>query len=378
MRHIKLLMIATIHGTIHSFLLPYAEHFQKKGFIIDCAASDKRKIINNKPYFNRCYCLSLSRDVKDIKSFFKTVKEIRRIVETNNYDIVHVHTPIAAFLTRFALRKIKNMNFKVVYTVHGFHFHPGGNKFKNAIYLISEKIASYWTDMIITINIIDYNAVKKYFTKPLVRFMPGIGVDLKKYSDRTKYEDNISLRSELCINKEDIIFLSIGALSKDKRHIDCLKALKRLPKAINAKLIIVGKGYLKNKLEEYIHNNHIDNRVIMVGYRNDITKIINAADCLLSVSKREGLPRCVMEAMAQRLPVIGTRIRGTEELLSDNCGVLVDVGDINQIEYAMLEIINNKNKRKELVKNAKEKIQNFSITNTIKFQEKYYKEILPY
>ena len=77
------------------------------------------------------------------------IKTIKELQQKNKYDVIHVHTPIAAFITRFALR---GTNVKIIYTAHGFHFFEGSPKINWIIYYYMEKIASKWTDIIITLN----------------------------------------------------------------------------------------------------------------------------------------------------------------------------------------------------------------------------------
>ena len=103
--------------------------------------------------------IEFQRNPFSLKNFY-AYKKIKKIYRENKYDIVHVHTPVAAFLTRLALRKENGV--KVIYTAHGFHFYKGANLLNWLLYYPLEKIAAKWTDIIITINQEDYDNANKF------------------------------------------------------------------------------------------------------------------------------------------------------------------------------------------------------------------------
>lgn len=103
--------------------------------------------------FNCVHDVSWSRSVLEIGRLVKSVAEIEQVVADGSYDIVHVHTPIAGAVTRFALRHLRRRcRTKVVYTAHGFHFHPLGGVVRNAVYRSVERVAGDWTDALVVIN----------------------------------------------------------------------------------------------------------------------------------------------------------------------------------------------------------------------------------
>ena len=181
---VKLLSVATISGTVSAFLRPFAEHFRERGWRVDALArgiSDCRRCQNS---FDRVWDVNWSRNPLAPKNFLSAAKTVRRLVTRERYDIVHVHTPVAAFVTRHALKSLPDrIRPKVVYTAHGFHFHENGSALKNALYLTLEKIAAPWTDELVVINREDELAAKRSRLLPpsQIHYMPGIGVDLSHY-----------------------------------------------------------------------------------------------------------------------------------------------------------------------------------------------------
>lgn len=96
---------------------------------------------------------------------------------------------------------------------------------------------------------------------------------------------------------------------------------------------------MKQELEALTKELGIEQQVHFLGYRNDIPTLIQAADAVLLVSQQEGLPRSIMEAMCLNTPVIGSNIRGTQDLLENGCGLLVELGDTDALAKAMIQVV---------------------------------------
>ena len=179
----KLLIVTTIPMTIKGFLLPYAVYFRNKGWQVDALTGDGLTLSEVKDHFDNIWTVKWARNPLNINNLLGTPRRIQEIVRKNDYDLVHVHTPVASFVTRFSLRKLKRVGKpKVIYTAHGFHFFKGNNPLKNCLFLSLERIASSWTDHLIVINQEDYDAANRYRHAPNpktgVSFLNGIGIDL--------------------------------------------------------------------------------------------------------------------------------------------------------------------------------------------------------
>lgn len=142
-------------------------------------------------------------------------KQMRHLLKSNDFDIIHCHTPIAGAITRVAAIKQKRKGATVLYTTHGFYFHKHASKKNCIIFRTIEDIMSYLSDAIITINREDYNNANKLHCKN-VYYIPGVGVDTQKYIDmdvnRKKYRETLGLR------EDDFLVLAVGELSNRKNH----------------------------------------------------------------------------------------------------------------------------------------------------------------
>jgi glycosyltransferase involved in cell wall biosynthesis len=338
----SILIVTTIPDTISAFLLPFIEHFRDRGWRVDGMAQG----INNFPECiaacDKIWDIEWSRNPLEPKNFFSAAPKIKQLIRQEKYTLVHVHTPVAAFVTRWAINSLpKQERPQVIYTAHGFHFYRGGNYLKNAIFLNLEKLAGKWTDFLVTINREDEEAAKTYglVEKERIVYMPGIGVDLQLYDRQGIPSQELErVRQEIGISPDTPLFICIAEFIPRKRHRDILEAFAQL-KITNVALAFAGEGTTMKAMENLAVELGIGDRVYFLGYRRDIPALIQSASAILLVSAQEGLPRSILEALAMGVPVIGSNIRGIKDLLREERGILVPVGDTQAIAKAMAWIV---------------------------------------
>ena len=311
----KLLMVATVPVVFTNFLLPFAAHFRERGWQVDAMSCGFLPDDPCHQSFDRLWEVQWSRNPLDPRNLIGTPAKLREIVSSERYDIIHVHTPVAAFVTRLALKDLrKQLGAKVIYTAHGFHFLPGANPLKNTAFLALEQLASNWTDYLVTINREDEAAVERHqlVAPGCSRYMPGIGVDLDYYNARTIAASAVAqLQMELGIDATTPLLLSVAEFTPRKRHQDPIAAIAKLDRS-DVHLAIAGDGPLMAQMQQLATDLGVSSRIHFLGRRNDIPVLMAAAAANILVSNQEGLPRSIMESLALELPTIGTKIRGTQ------------------------------------------------------------------
>ena len=293
----------------------------------------------------------------------KAIKQIRKLVEKEKYDIVHVHTPVAAFVTRFALRDFKEI--KIIYTAHGFHFYKGAPLLNWLVYYPLEKIATKWTDKLITMNNEDFERAKSNFENKRCKVFKvnGVGIDLKKYSNKKL---DLNFKKSLGVKEKDIIITVIAELIKRKNHKQIIDALAEIEDKENIKVLFVGGGILTEKLKSYVKGKKIDRNIIFLGDRRDVENIISVTDIIGLFSYQEGLPRSLMEGMAQGKPIICTNIRGNNDLVVDGeNGMLVEIENVQETINKLEKMITSKELREKMGKRSLEKIEKYKIENVL-------------
>lgn len=365
----KILYVTTVSRTINAFLIPHIERLIDEGYEVDCACSidkeiDKRIVDKGCNIFDTPFSRN-PLDVKNIKAFKKLIKLQRE----NQYDIVHVHTPVASVFGRLLKRKFPSL--KTIYTVHGFHFFKGAPLINWIIYYPIEKFMSKYTDVIITMNDEDYNRAKKLKSKN-VYFINGVGIDLNYYNNNrfNKTEE----RKKLNLNQDDFVILMIAEANKNKNIIQVIDAIEIIKKNnIEVKVLIAGDGILLERLRKEIKDKKLQNNINMLGYRKDVRELIAACDIGILTSYREGLPRNIMELMAFGKPVIGTNIRGIRDLVINNFnGYLVEVGDSIDTANKIEKVYKEYEKIINMSKNSITLINKYDIRKIIDSIEKIY------
>lgn len=299
----------------------------------------------------------------------KAYSQLKGLIDTEKFDLIHCHTPVGGIITRLAAISSRRKNkTKVIYTAHGFHFFKGAPLINWLIYFTAEKLCSYFTDCIITINKEDYNNAKSKLNAKEVCYVPGVGVDTAFfYENAGKREE---LLSEIAAHKDSIILLSVGELSDRKNHSVSIKALSEI-KNENVHLVIAGTGEKREEFLSLANSLGIDKRVHLLGFRTDIPSLLKSADIFLFPSLQEGLPVALMEAMSCSLPVICSEIRGNTDLIDQSCGILCQADDVKAFKEAVERLINDTSLRKTMSEKALERSKNYDI----KIIEKYMKDI---
>lgn len=361
----KVLFTATVDSHIKHFHIPYLKWFKEQGYTTYVATNGEEKI----EYCDKKYTVSFARSPFDLKNI-KAYKELKKIINEERFDIIHCHTPMGAVITRLAAKKTRQNGTKVIYTAHGFHFYKGAPVLNWIMYYPVEKWLSKYTDCLITINEEDYERAKKFKAKR-VELVNGVGVDRNKFA---KIEINKEQKlKELGLNKNRKILLSVGELNKGKNHETIIKAIKDME---NIYYLICGEGKLRKYLEDLIKKLHIEDKVILLGYRKDINEILKLADLFVFPSYREGLPVSLMEAMFEKIPTLASKIRGNADLMNKNPEYLLSPGDVQSFKEMIGKLLSNKDICNKIIKNNYENIEKYTLENVMIKMNKIYSDII--
>lgn len=349
----SMLMLSSVASMIDQFNMSNIDILLKLGYKVEVACNFKEgntcsaeRIEDLKHRLKKMnvayYQIDFTRNVMDFPQIIKAYNQVKNLVFNKKYDFIHCHSPIGGVIGRMVAHEV---GIKVIYTAHGFHFYDGAPKKNWIIYYPIERFFSKWTDILITINREDYNRAKEKFRSHQICYVPGIGVDIKKIN--MIHIDIEHKRTELGLKKDDIMLLSVGELSERKNHEAVIRALKVLNND-KIKYFIVGKGQLKEHLENLISDMNLQNQVTLLGFRTDVLELCKSADIFIFPSRQEGLPVALMEAMACKTMVLCSTIRGNTDLIN-KYEYLFNQDDYNDIVSKMKNII-CKRTREEILK----------------------------
>ena len=355
----RALVLASVASMVDQFNMPNIRLIKEMGYEVDVATNflkgstcSDEKIAALKQTLQemnvRCFQIDFSRNVLNIGENIKAYKQTKKIIDENNYALIHSHSPIGGFLSRIAARNARKNGTKMIYTAHGFHFFKGAPLMNWLIFYPIERISSRWTDVLITITHEDYQlARKKMYAKEVV-YVPGVGINTAAFAPNEGDEAiNASKREELGLAMTDTVMLSVGELNKNKNHEIVLRAMAQLGRS-DLHYVIAGRGNLKDHLEQLANDLGVSKQLHLLGFRTDVKELFKMADFFAHPSFREGLSVAVMEAMASGLPVICTEIRGNTDLIEDNKGGYLFKPAEQETAYRALKNIMNSPDRKSI------------------------------
>ena len=368
----KVLFTATVVKThIMEFHIPYLRMFQQAGWETAVAArndfDDPGDCVI--PCCDRYYDIPFERSPLK-RSNLRAYRELKRVIDRGEFDLIHCHTPVGALLTRLAAGKARRKGTKVIYTAHGFHFFKGAPKLNWLVYFPAEWLCGFLTDVLITINREDYDFAQKHIHAGKVCYVPGVGVDMDRFGGSRE-----TAREKLGIGEEEFVLLSVGEMTENKNHRLALQALALLPEK-PIRYVLVGRGERMEELQAQARELGIADRVIFTGYRNDVSELYPAADAFFFPSFREGLSVALMEAMASGLPAIVGKIRGNTDLIDDGVeGVYMPLTPEGAAE-AIRKLYDDPALGARLGEAAREKVRRFSAPEVQRKMREIYRDTM--
>ncbi|MEW6100988.1 MAG: glycosyltransferase family 4 protein [Candidatus Omnitrophota bacterium] len=307
----------------------------------------------------------------DLAALFELIALMRK----HKYDIVHSHNSKAGFLSRLAA-KIAQVPI-IIHSIHGFAFHEYEKPPRRALFILLEKLAAHFADMLIAVS------------TPLMEWGLRLGIgEAKKYRviysgieiERFKINtDPAGKRAELGLHPDDLVVGLCAKLWEGKGHEVLLEAAPMIIKeAPCVKFLFVGEGELRPKLEKIVLTHGLKDYVIFTGFRSDIPEITAVFDIAVLASFFEGLGRVILEAMVMGKPVVATSVGGIPELVKDGKnGFLVPVADCKALAEAIACLLKDKSLRLSMGEAGRKMVdEKFSAERTTAEIEEIYQELL--
>ncbi len=322
----KKILITSSDAMMYQFLLKHALNLIENGYSVDLAAFPAEgyegqnyieRIKKSLPETSKLFTVHTARSPLS-PSNIKGYRELKKIVNDGEYDLVWTNEPVMGVLTRLASNRRRRRNgMRVMYVSHGFHFYKGAPLKNWLIYYIIEWLFAHITDTVVTINQDDFKIAQKKIPCKDIRYMHGIGFDTDRFASSVCDRDE--KRRELGVPEDAFMVLSVGELNDNKNHIAAIKAVAAINNP-DIYYVICGEGELKTSLKDFAEENGLRDRVILTGFREDIAEICHIADAYCFPSIREGLSVSMLEAMSCGLPVICSNIRGNRDLVENEKG----------------------------------------------------------
>lgn len=281
---------------------------------------------------------------------------IYKFIKNGEFDLVHANL----FPILYYCSVIKRINFRkipFVYTEHNTDNRRRHIKLLRPI----EKIIYEPFDCIISISHETQDSLLKWLKMDTQVFdhqkfrVISNGIPLEKFQLALPYSREKLFNSPL---NGEFILCMIGSFTDQKNHLFMLEVMKLLPNEF--KLLLLGEGSLRDKIESKIIELNLEERVVMMGFQKDVASIIKACDLVVVPSKWEGFGLIAVEAMACGKPVICNDVPGLSEVVG-KAGLKVELGNIEMFKEGILQIALKSKENKLDVNLLYEQAANFGI-----------------
>lgn len=371
----KVAFLAKEYRHLEAFHLPFMKLLYRKGYEVHAFAAFDSSKANIQAQGFVCHDTPFQRNPFKL-SYLRVLKELVKSFKREGFSLLHVNTPVAGVLGRIAARRA-NVR-RVIYTAHGFHFYSGAPLIYWLMYYPIERFMARFTDFLVTINQEDYARAKRFPVRKEVVFLPGVGVDVKKLNPYKRFAYWKGFRETLGVTDKDFVIVCVAELTANKNHIQLIEAVGKLVKTIGqVQCLLVGRGDNEKFLKELVSRKGLEGTIRFLGFRQDVPEILAAADVLVLLSKREGLPKALMEGMASGKPIVATKIRGNQDLIvhGEN-GLLVPIGDVKATVKALQALAGDANLQKVMGTKNLETIKGFSLDQITTRVESLYDKAL--
>lgn len=291
------------------------------------------------------------------------------VVEKFKLEVLHVHYAIPHAYAAYMAKKMladKKIKVKVVTTLHGTDITLVGSHptYKSAVEFSINK-----SDEVTAVsNSLKNDTLRLFDIKKDIKVVYNF-IDGEKYDN----EKEDCQRSALAKPEEKIV-THISNFRPVKRTQDVVKVFYEIQKEIPSKLLMVGDGPDRLKVENLVAQLGIENRVLFLGNSNEVAKLLCYSDIFLLPSITESFGLAALEAMAAGTAVISTNTGGLPEVnIQGKTGYLSDLGNIDDMAKNAISLLSDENKLNEFKKNAKNHIKEFSLETILPQYEAIYK-----
>lgn len=361
----KILHICAVGATTTKLLRPQIDYLLSRGLEVEVACSPDADADAFQQLGYVVRPIQIDREISPIKNL-RSLMDLVQLMRQQQYDLVHVHTPIAAVLGRMAA-KIAGVK-RIVYTAHGFPFHDLLSPQQYAVYFAIEKFCAQFTDLILTQSHEDFVTAqqKKLCPASKVRHLNN-GVDIHKFSQqRLSLAAQTRLREQLGLPPDALVVGTIGRLTRQKGFVYLVEAIAQLrPRFPQLRLLIIG-GELSTDPEPFqaelmdrVKVLGLQDSVIFTGFRDDTPELLGLLDVFcLPTYFGEGLPRSILEAMAMGLPIVTTDIRGCREaVIPDENGLIVPPKDSDALAEALGQLLSDRALRQRFGEASRQRVE---------------------
>ena len=274
-------------------------------------------------------------------------QQVKALLKEEQIDLIHAHGTRANMNVVWAARQC---GIPIVYTVHGWSFHPDQSFLLRNARITAERMLTRWADLTITVS----NSNHKTGQQLIKGFQSKIifyGIDTHRFRRDQAYKD---IRAQYGIPSDHTLVVFMARMTIQKDPVTMVRAFKPLAERYqDITLLMLGQGELDEEVTATINQLGLQNRIVRDGFRLDVPDVLHASDIYCLPSLWEGQPIGLIEAMAVGKAVVATHVDGSKELVQDGVnGLLIDPQQHQQLASALEQLHTNVQLRERLANQA--------------------------
>jgi len=306
-------------------------------------------------------------------SFFRLIVGFNRIIKSYNPDIIYTRMWYATSIA-VATKSLYFVNTPIV--ANEEHNHKR-DILQNDPFGRFKRLFMDWAHKKAELVIVPSIGVKNEISQ-------SYGLNLRKIKviynsvdiELVKKSKEEEIKHPLFMNRTPII-ITFGRLISRKGFCDLLKAFCLICDKWLARLVLIGEGEDRMRLEKLTEELNLKNKVLFLGYQENPFKYISRAAVFVLPSLWEGFGNVIIEAMACGIPVISTRCpSGPDEIITNEVnGLLIPVGDMNALAKAILRLLEDGSLRRRLAEAGRKRAEDFRVEKMVAEYEKIFGEV---
>lgn len=325
----KICQLCAVDFTLYHFLLPLMRAMRDAGHEVVGVCAPGALVETVRAAGFRVETVPFERSF-DLPAHGRAYRAVSALFARERFDLVHVHTPIAALIARLAATRWRVP--RIVYTAHGFYFHDRMGPLAYGAFAALEWVGGRFTDILFTQAEEDAATARRLrLCRGGVIAAIGNGSDPARFHPAPDADSRAALRASLGLAPDRVAIVCVARLVAEKGYPELFAAMRD----VDAELLVVGDrlasdhaGSIAAEIQAVERDPVLSRRIRFLGYRKDVPDLLRAADIFVLASHREGMPRSIIEAMLSGLPVVATDIRGArEEVRHEETGLIVPVQD---------------------------------------------------
>ncbi len=333
----KIIELTNVDFSLRHFLLPLMRGIRARGHDVVGVCAEGPLLAQVRTEGFRVVGIPFARRVSPL-AHLRAFLALVRLFRAERPDLVHAHMPITGVLARLAARSAGVP--RIAYTCHGFLFNQAGSWPRRAAGLAMEWVAGRVTDVFLTVSQSEAADARRLHIS--ARATPvGNGRDPAAF--RPDPVSRARARASLQVAEDQVVVIAVSRLVREKGFSELAAAMRDVPAA---ELWVVGERLTSDRgadVAMLLRDAGLGSRLRLLGYREDVAALLQAADIFVLPSYFEGLPMSVIEAMLTGLPVVATDISGPREQVEDGkTGLLVPPRQAAPLAAALARLVTDK------------------------------------